>query len=149
MVNNNYNRSLCIPPATCQCAVLSASQTFIYFNHPWPPFYKCRNRGTEQLSALPNVIQPEQGFRARQSVSRVSVLNHLSLPCPNDESQGSLQKLEGRFCILYGSECHAHPQHMTTSINLQLCAKGKYRMRKLELIAMEVTDAHVQWTKER
>lgn len=131
MVNNNYNKSLCIPPATCQLTECFAD---IYFNCPWPPFYKCRNQGTEKLSDLPNVIQPEQGFKSRQLVSRVCVLNHLSIPCPKDEWKGSLLKLEGRFCILYGFECDVHPQCMTTSIHLQLHVMEKYPMHKLELI---------------
>lgn len=145
MVNNNYNKSLCIPPATCQLTECFAD---IYFNYPWPPFYKCRNQDTEKLSDLPNVIQPEQGFKSRQLVSRVCVLNHLSIACPKDEWKGSLLKLEGCFCIFYGFECDAHPQCMTTSIHFQLHVMEKYPMHKLELIDMEVTEAHMQWEKE-
>lgn len=32
-VNDNYNKSLCILPATCQLTVLSAFQTFILIFH--------------------------------------------------------------------------------------------------------------------
>lgn len=145
IVNNNYNKSLRIPPATCQLTECFAD---VYFNYPCPPFYKYRNQGTEKLRDLPNVIQAEQGFKSRQLVSRVCVLNHLSIPCPKDEWKGSLLKLEGHFCILYGVERDAHPQYMTTSIHLQLHVMEKYPTHKLELIDTEVTEAHMQWKKK-